>query len=71
MPRPKAWHLKNENGSIFMYKGSSKIDCSECPRPGGRASVASDMDLGPVLGVRVVDDNLKVIMSFLVKDIAS
>ena len=63
MGRAKAWHLRSENGYIFMYKGDEKLGRSECLGSGGKASSDATKELGPVLAVRAVDGQLKVLIS--------
>ena len=60
MGRAKPWHLRSENGYIFMYRGDEKLDRSECLGSGGKASADVTMELGPVLAVKAVDGQLKV-----------
>ena len=42
-----------------MYRGGVKLDRSEC-LAGKEIDSGTNMDLGPILGVRIVDDKLKV-----------
>ena len=59
MPKTKPWHITVEEGCIFMYKGDVKLNRSEC-LAGKSTGSNTDMDLGPVLEVRVEVDKLKV-----------
>ena len=60
MGRNKSWHLRSENGYIFMYRGDEKLDRSECLLSEGKASADATKELGPVLAVKAVDGQLKV-----------
>ena len=60
MGRAKPWHLRSENGYVFMYKGDETLDRSECLGSGGKASGNATKELGPVLAVKAVDGQLKV-----------
>ena len=56
MPPTTSWHLRSEGGYIYLYKGDVKLNRSECLAGKGTED-CSNMDLGPVLEIKKVEDN--------------